>query len=753
MGYFHKRKIFILITRFFPLLLVCIFPLTVFAQDDSTSARLGTIRGVILEERSQQPVPRVRITIKGKKLGAISAENGEYRIEKVPVGHYLLTASANGYTTASQEIVVGSARQAIVDFELRESLHEGDSIVVTANRALAPINRVAAVSVTPFSIEDVNRHAAAFQDPSRMAQNFAGVYGRGTTNNYIIVRGGSPMELLWRLDGIDILNPNHFGKNGSSGGLVSAFSSQMLGNSDFMTGAFPAEYGTKMSAVFDLHTRNGNTEEYEGTAEISFNGMQVLVEGPMPGLDASSFILNYRHSTIAVLRDLGIIDGDAMPDFDDAMIKSRLRLGATDQIDITGLWGYATLESDNTDGEEIGAGSKILLGGVDWQHIFSDGLISHLKINKTRNSFKDGINNSGYPEEITIGFTTVEARLSYVPNAITGIDVGVVYQPGTYSIENYDGLFFADTSITIDGYRAFANWNWHIMPELVWNAGLFTQVIDRNNRVSHEPRLSLAWTPLEEHTISAAFGIHRQPQPIGLNFEFSEALHYVLGYTYRPYEDLMIKLEGYVKEYDDIPIHASTKDSYSFLNEGYAGRIDFSDLVPNGTGKSYGAELTLLKHYESGYYITATASYVRQQFQGSDGITHFGTFDNIYILNALSGYDIKLSESTTLTLSEKFTIAGGGMYTPFDMAASRDAGYGIYDSTRAFGVRAEPYYRLDINAEFRINWSSSGLVIFLSVLNALNTENIVYRFYRYPDEIRGENDLPIIPVLGIRYEF
>jgi hypothetical protein len=106
-----------------------------------------------------------------------------------------------------------------------------------------------------------------------------------------------------------------------------------------------------------------------------------------------------------------------------------------------------------------------------------------------------------------------------------------------------------------------------------------------------------------------------------------------------------------------------------------------------------------------------------------------------------------------LTLSEKFTIAGGGMYTPFDMQASEAAGYGIYDSTRAFAQRNPPYYRLDINAEFRFNWSSSGLVLFLSVLNALNTENVVYRFFSWPDNIREENDLPIIPVLGIRYEF
>lgn len=729
------------------LFLISITPVVLFGQDDSTSQRTSVLRGTILEERLQQPIPKARITVKNTKFGAIASETGEYRIERIPVGRYIITVSANGYTTASQEVIVSSARQSVLDFQLREKLVSGDSITVTASRSLEAINRVAAISVTPFSIEDVNRYAAAFQDPSRMAANFAGVLGRGTFENYIVVRGGSPIELLWRLDGIEIPNPNHFGKNGTTGGLVSAFSSQMLGNSDFLTGAFPAEYGTRLSAVFDLHTRNGNTETFEGNAEISFTGMQGLIEGPAFG-DRSSFILNYRHSTIGFLRELGLIEGDNLPDFDDAMLKGRFPIGQNDQIELTGLWGAASIESENSNEDELGAGSGMLVGGVDWQHIYSEGFISHLKVNRVENYFRERFGSD--PETVTAGYTTAETKWSYIPNTVHGIDLGAVFQRATYDVENFNGLYFADTSVGFNLYRLYMNWNWHIIPELVFNAGLFSQFIELNHSHSYEPRLSLSWSPYEEHTFSAAFGVHRQPQPL----EFTEALHYVLGYTFRPFQDIMIKAEGYVKRYSDVPIHRSTLDSYSYLNEGYAGRIEFNDLINTGRGHSYGAELSIFKHYTSGYYITTTASFVRQLFTGSDGIEHYGAFDNRYIINILSGFDIPLSNSSTLTLSEKFMIAGGGMYTPIDLAASQQAGEEIYDSTRAYGARNPAYVRLDINAEFRFNWSSSALTVILSVLNALNIDNVLDRYYSgYYDAIRERYDLPRLPILGLRYEF
>ncbi len=729
-------------------------PKIIFAQPDSVLLHEETLRGTVLTAESHLPIAHARVSIVGTKLGAITSVSGDFRIPNVHVGHYIIHVTANGYSPASQEVVVSSAHQSVLDFQLRERIVQGDSITIIGSNSLQAINTVAAVSVTPFSIEDVKRYAAAFEDPSRMADNFAGVFGRGTTNNYIVIRGGSPIELLWRMDGIDVPNPNHLGKNGSTGGLISAINSEMLGNSDFFTGAFPAEYGTKLSGVFDLHTRNGNSEKLEGSAQISFNGMELMGEGPIPlsGLEGSSFLIAYRHSTLGFLRSIGLLNYTDLPDFDDAMMKLRFKFGERDHIDATGLWGTAALKDDNSASSEIGAGSGILIGGLDWQHIFSDDLITNLLINHAENRYDESI--LGSTEKITIAYNTFKLEANYTPSPLQNFKAGVAAQKANVVINQpqSSGFNFNTTQHT-NLYQAYINWNWHIIPQLVLNTGLYSQFIQYDSGSSYEPRASLAWSPEEEHTFAIAFGVHRQPEPI----RFTQALHYVGGYTFRPSPDLLIKAEGYYKGYSDVPIHALVKDDYSFLNEGFAERLDFSDLVNKGVGKTYGAELTLMKHYDKGYYITAAASYVRQQFAGSDGIWHFGAFDNIYIVNFLAGYDIPLGANSMLTLSEKFTVAGGSAYTPFDLARSEAAGHGILDSAHAFSARNPPYIRIDINAEFHINWTASTLTIYVSVLNALNIKNPTSRYFTYDNNgrpfVKSDYDLPILPIVGIRFDF
>lgn len=731
-------------------LFLALLAFSVAAQDGDTQVRSGTIRGIVRNQVTGQPVIGARVAVQGTTLGARTTADGSFRIERVPVGHRRIVISAHGYSTSSVEVLVSSARQSVVDIHLEEYRVTGDSIVVQGSPGARPINTVAAVSVTPFSIVDVNRYAAAFKDPSRMVTNFAGVLGRGTTNNYIVVRGGSPIELLWRLDGIEIPNPNHFGKSGSTGGLISAINSAGLGNSDFFTGAFPAEYGTKLSAVFDLHSRAGNDERFESRVEASFNGLEAVSEGPLGLGERSSYLFTYRHSTLSVLREVGILDYTNLPDFDDASLRLSLPLGSNDKLDVTTLWGDARVNVNNTSNEEIGSGSGILVAGAQWQHIYNESWLQRIYVNRVVNSFSEAYDGDDAPTTLTQ--TTARGKWSFSVNAQHLVEFGGAIQDMRLSLENVGGSGF-DTTINSTFSQGFVNWNWKPVESFTLNVGVFGQGISYNSSESYEPRASLTWSPSESHSLTLGFGVHRQPQPL----EFTHARHWVLGYQFRPLEELVIKAEAYLKTYSDVPIHASRRDAFSFLNEGFAKTLQIEDLVNAGEGRTYGAELTVLKQYRNGYFITATASLVRQEFVGSDGVWHFGAFDNRYILNLVSGLDIELSPTTTLTLGEKFTIAGGGMYTPYDYEASRLRNTSVYDSSRTFGVRAEDYVRLDANIDLRFNWERTALTIYGSALNVLDVENVMYRFLRWDG--RGiprdhfEYDLPIIPVLGIRFEF
>ena len=124
------------------------------------------------------------------------------------------------------------------------------------------------------------RYAGAIDDPARMVSAFAGVNGNAEGDNDIVVRGNSPRGILWRLEGVEIPNPNHFASEGATGGPINALNSNMLGNSDFYTGAFAPEYGNALSGVFDMKLRNGNNEQREYSATLSVLGTDLTAEGP-----------------------------------------------------------------------------------------------------------------------------------------------------------------------------------------------------------------------------------------------------------------------------------------------------------------------------------------------------------------------------------------------------------------------------------------------------------------------------------------
>ncbi|MFI5264641.1 MAG: carboxypeptidase-like regulatory domain-containing protein, partial [Candidatus Kapaibacterium sp.] len=329
---------------FFPvMLIIAVHAVSTLRAQDSIQIS-QTVKGFIKTVDNEQPVIGARVFMIGTKLGARTSSDGSFRIEKVPVGRYTLKVLSPGYETISQDILVTSGKQVVLSLEVREKVVKGEEITVSATSAFSTINETALSSATVFSVDDVKRFAGSREDPAKMAQNFAGVVGIDDQRNDIIVRGGSPLELLWRLDGIDIPNPNHFATEGATGGPVNAINANLLSNSDFLTGAFPAEYGDKLSGVFDLHTRKGNNERYEFVAQLGFAGLEALAEGPIPGIANSSFIVSYRKSTLEIFNALGINFGFVgIPKYDDLTIKADIPLGPSDALSITSLYGTSDI--------------------------------------------------------------------------------------------------------------------------------------------------------------------------------------------------------------------------------------------------------------------------------------------------------------------------------------------------------------------------------------------------------------------------
>ena len=237
-----------------------------------------TIKGYVVDKESQIPLPGVIVTVLNTSplLGAASDENGEFKILNVPIGRWQLKFQAVSYKEKYITIILNSGKESVSNIELEESVVQSEEIVITAEQDKSQTNnKMSTVSSRIFSAEEAARYAGSRNDPARMAANFAGVSGANDSRNDIIIRGNSPIGILWRLNGIDIPNPNHFGSAGSTGGPISILNNNTLGNSDFMTGAFAADYGNATSGVFDLKMRQGNNEKHEYIAQLGFNGFEL----------------------------------------------------------------------------------------------------------------------------------------------------------------------------------------------------------------------------------------------------------------------------------------------------------------------------------------------------------------------------------------------------------------------------------------------------------------------------------------------
>ena len=302
------------------------FFLLLMAASSVAQQRLQTVRGRITDKESNVPLPFVSVALFADSLlkqGALSDTGGYFRMEKVVPGRYSLKALLLGYRSAVMyDVIVNSGKETIVNLEMEESATELQAVEIRGVIKSEALNEMTMGSMRMFTVDEANRYAGSRSDPGRMARNFAGVQGSDDSRNDIVVRGNSPLGVLWRINGIDVPNPNHFAVPGTTGGGVSMLNSKVIDNSDFLTGAFPAEFGNSVAGVFDLKFRSGNNEKYEHSAQLGFLGTELATEGPLSREKKSSYLLAYRYSTLKLFESLNIkIGTQAVPNYQDLSFK------------------------------------------------------------------------------------------------------------------------------------------------------------------------------------------------------------------------------------------------------------------------------------------------------------------------------------------------------------------------------------------------------------------------------------------------
>jgi len=780
-----------------------------------TYAQTGIIKGTVIDKQSEIPLEAVTIELlnNGDPTGVVTNSEGYYRLEDVPLGRQTIRVSYLGFETITiPNIVVTSGKDAVVNVSLIEAFNQLNEVVVTLESTKdRPINNLATVSARQFGLEEVTRFSGGRGDVGRLAANFAGVSAPDDSRNDIVVRGNSPVGLLWRLEGVPIPNPNHFSAFGSTGGPVSAVNSNVLKDSDFITSAFPAEYGNAIGGVFDLGFRKGNIDAYEFTLQAgAFSGVEILTEGPL-GKNSGSFLVAARYSLVGLIGAGAGGASSATPNYTDISFNFDFGKSKIGNFSIFGIFGDSDIDflGDAIDEDDLFAAEdedlfvRSQFGVLGVKHQLGIGENSYLKTtisgSITEGSIiSDRFIDNNTPQERVILFTEArndESRLSVSTlfnsklSSKSAIRIGALIenftitsllrdreeQPDLNGDGDPDLFTFRDTKETLTLFQPYIQGQFRLTEKITINTGVHAQYSALNSQFVVEPRAGIKYQLTNSHNLSFGYGIHHQTIALPILFlnesttegivqtnrdlDFVRSDHYVLGYDAKLGTNWRSKVELYYQNIRNAAVEAFPS-SYSSLTEGadFVFDNDRVSLVNEGTGFNRGIELTLEKFFDKGYYGLLTTSFFESKYEGSDGIERNTPFNNGYVVNFLSGreFTIGKAKKNALFFDTKLTFSGGRFFTPVDLEASIQSGFEVLQEDIAFSQQYEDYFRWDLKFGIKLNSASKkrSHQFFFDLQNVTNNENIfVGRFNRLTNNVDQVNQIGFFPDFGYRFQF
>lgn len=762
------------------------------AQD---STMTQTVRGVIIDEDSQTPLIGAIVSIfcNGQKKSTTTNYDGEYKIEQVPIGRQTIFVQSFGYQDKQVNILVSSAKEVLMNIQLRESVTELDAVVIDSQSKKE--GSEAAVSARSFDVEETKRYAGSLADPARMASSFAGVATNPDGNNDIIVRGNSPRGVLWRIEGVEAPNPNHFSREGASGGPISVINSNMIANSNFYTGAFPSEFGNAYSGVFDINLRQGNNQKREYTGQVSVLGTELGAEGPFSENSKASYNVNYRYSTLSLLKNIGVdVAGSAVPKYQDATFKLRFPTEKKGIFTVYGIGGisgvnFSEIDEKNDDKEYLKGSANNKMGVLGVQHLFFIGKNTHIKNAVVYNgnqikSQTDALNRSGdffnYQDE-SLAYTDlrVNTLVSHKINAKHTLKAGINYTQKYFNVDfKYQNIEETEQQTLVNQSgntgvsQVYGNWQYRPSDKLTFLVGLHNLHFHLNGNNSLEPRLGLNYAINLKHSIKAGVGVHSRLEPIStyythithddgsssqanINLGLTKARHYVIGYENKLTKNMRLSVEMYYQDLFNVPVENIPNSNVSIIN--FSDGLINKPLVNKGTGQNYGMEITLERYFANHYYFLVTGSLYQSKYKALDGVERDTKYNGNQVLNVLAGKEFDVSRNGKqkfFTLSAKSAFAGGNRYTPIDLEASILAGEEVLDQSKPLGVQSKSYYRFDLQMSLRINKKKTTREWKLDVQNVTNNSNVVGQFYDpYTQSIEKLTQLGLLPVLSYKIEF
>lgn len=774
------------------------FPLTGYAQD----SLVQRVRGYVLDAESNKPLEMVTVVLlSNQQLSTYTDSTGYFILDNVPVGRQGFQFSLVGYQPKTvYEILVTSGKATELNISLTESLHKLDEVTVSVRRnKTQALNEFATVSARSFSVEETRRYAASISDPARMAMNFAGVANNGDLDNDIVVRGNSPRGILWRLEGIEIPNPNHFSELGSSGGGISMLNANTLGTSDFYTGAFPPEYGNALSGVFDLNLRNGNKDNYEHIFQIGLLGTEIATEGPFKKGGKASYLIDYRYSTLALIQDYVKLNG-LIPDYQDVSLKLNFPTARAGTFSVWGIGGAnklltapakdSTVWSDDDPNLKLDNHSMMAFGGVTHQYFINTRtyiktILSGSYDKSTRRSDTLNTTDNYNPVEVDNGRSeNIAFRASVLLNSKLDnrntIRTGIIFQQLGYNLQqNYYDFGSRQWTNLLDGsgstqfYQAYVQWKNRLSEHITLTGGLHGSYYALSQKYSIEPRAAMSYS-FKNHKLSLAAGMHSKPDHISTylyrsntytgtgiypnqHLDLQRAIHTVLGYdVFLPYK-MHLKAELYYQYLYHLPVETDSNSGFSIINsESVFALAGTKPLASNGKGENYGIDITFERPFADNYYFLLTGSLYRSTYTTYRGISYNGHFNRGYQLNLVAGKEFYFTNSkrSLIGLNGKIMYSGGQRETPIDLTQSVAAHKTVYVANAYYTFRDPYYLRIDGSLYYKRNNRKATHTLSLDIQNITNRRNYSYNYFDVRSgSIRYIKEAGLIPAFSYRIEF
>lgn len=748
-----------------------------------------TLRGTVRDAGSGEVLVaanlRLIAAMDSLPLTARTDTTGQYVFQNLRLGYYTLEVWHSGYSPMKfREIYIAGGKETVLDIAYDRDF-DLPLLSITGAAARRPPQPLSEI---PLTREQTLRFPATFFDPARLAMTYPGVMNNDDQANGLSIRGNSPAFVRWRLEGVDVVNPNHLTNAGTisdrpmaAAGGVLMFSAQLLDNSSLLTGSFPAGYGDALGGIMDINLRRGNSRQHEFTAQAGLIGLDFAAEGPLLQKGKNSYLVNYRYSTVGLLGQMGISFGDEEIDFQDLSFKlnfqgknggewSLFGLGGlsnnvfehkTDSVAIEAFKDFFDIDYQSKTGI-IGLSNWSPLGKKGWVKftIAASGQTNERSSVSEADEYKQYGSNDELEESKVSGTATLSQRLSAQIRLMAGSMLTRQYFRGE-SVVNLSPQEIARHEFFVA--QPWANILWNSKNEkTAVRLGLHSLIFPYKDRISAEPRLTVMQTLAPNHRLALSAGQYSQVAPLWLlkdELDIMRAWHAGLNYSWAINSGWIFRTELFWQRQTDSGVDENTASTFSLLNENDYRIYLQKELIYNGLGENKGVEISVERYLSGGWFVLANATLFKSDYRGSDRVWRPARWDARHVFNFTGGRewqrDKRPGHVRAFGVNGRLGWSGGLRAMPVDATASAAAGATVFDDNDGFSINQKDYFRLDLRVYWKRSFSDRRNSTFaMDFQNATMQENVAYQYFDpFTKKVETKYQLGLIPNISWRLEF